>query len=188
MLPVFSLFADFPFVGVHLSIDIYAILTFELRHYLFFGAGKRVQECISSMIEGEERHSPVVAYYNGSQKTFKAIKILILSTFKIFLEKTEESSAVYGMKLDFLKANCFYRLSSLFNDHPLHDMLRAAEFNAMNSLLAFTSKIVEMFCGTGKNANVTRTQTWYLKMVNCVFWQYELIPCSEALKMLQNYI
>lgn len=93
MRPIFPVLTEFPFVGVSPSFDIYVISRFEPMPCLCFAVGRILKECIVSMHGYETRRALVIEFQTGSQKSFKSIKRLVLSTLITVLRKTEDCSA-----------------------------------------------------------------------------------------------
>lgn len=92
--------SKFLFMGIHLSINSFAVFGFEQIHCLFLGAEETPKEWMVLMIDDETSMNASVRCANRNIKPFRFSRWAILSTLKIFLWGCSERSPGYKLNVD----------------------------------------------------------------------------------------
>lgn len=74
-LPMDPVFVTLPFVWIHRSVDVYAIIRFQPLHNLSLGVSRLLKECIWNMVGGESRETRAPEMRSGSKTFLKPWKL-----------------------------------------------------------------------------------------------------------------
>ena len=132
MIPVPPVLNSFPFVGIHPSVDIYAIFGFEPMHNLSLGISKLLKECTVSYLKDDKRVRTSIETLSGEGRNVSLIRKSILSLLNCFLREVQYSSPGYGIHVDFSKGLTAGRLSGLFTKDGIVGMLEAADHECID--------------------------------------------------------
>lgn len=101
--PVNSVFVTFIFVGIHHSVDVYAIFWFEPLHNLFLWVFWLLKELIWNILGDDSRETRANKTRYGSNKTFEAVKVMILSALNMVLTDYQKRLIGTGIHVNFRK-------------------------------------------------------------------------------------
>lgn len=121
------------------------------------------------MLQDSFRTKNSILTGEGEPRTFKQVRKSVLNILNIFLADVEKSSAGCGLYVDFSKGVFTDRLSVLFTDTGIICMLEGRDFEAIDMNSPFLGAIVDICCGTKKEATVTKCFILYMYLVEFLF-------------------
>lgn len=169
MLPLSPVLPNVLFAGAYLTVDIYSIFRYEPMHSLSLGVGRMLNEYIVYSLGDDRRLSSAMRRQNGNMRLFKSIKHTVLLTLNAFLERCFNRAPGHGLMVDFSKTENSGRLTGLFNENGLHEMLKASDFDAIDNVSPVLDGFVDALCSLCRSAKVTSAMTEYVDMVNFMF-------------------
>ena len=166
MHPILPVFADFPFVGIHESVDIYSIFDYDPMHVLSLGISRLLKECLWELLDDSNRKTSALRTSNGSKKTYKAAKRFVLQSMNHFLLETIESSPGFQMRVNLNKEKGIGRLNGLFLENGLAGLLQASDFDRIDKVSPFLGAMADSFCGNSRKAEITKVYTRYVDLLH----------------------
>lgn len=86
------------------------------------------------MLWDEQRLSSAVRCQNGNMKSFRSIKLTILSTLNAFRENGLSKAPGYGLKINGSKPGNSDSRAELFHENGLYGLLETSNFHAVNNV------------------------------------------------------
>lgn len=169
MLSLPPVLPNFPSVGIHTSVDINAIFTFEPMHSLSLVISKLLNECTFSLLKDEKRYSSAMSTKSNAIRSFFSIRNTVLRSLKLFLSEVEVIAVGFGVHVNFGKAVVNGRLSELFAETGLMEMLEASDFEAVDIVSPLLGAIVYRFCGLVEEVYVTTVFKKYEYLTSFLF-------------------
>lgn len=106
-----------------------------------------LKECIVYMLGYEQGLSSARRCQNGNMRSFRCIKLSVLSNLNAFLESCSGKASEHGLKAASSRAGNSDRLAGLFHKNGLHGTLEASDFDAVENFSPFLGALVETFRG-----------------------------------------
>lgn len=135
---------NFLIVGIHNSVDTYAIFRFEPVHtsspLILF---RMLKECIIKNFTDPQRTSYAIQYRSGEIKPTFGIRKLVLKYINLLLQEAEGRTVRNGLRLDFSKEVCGGRLSGLFTEKGTMGLLEPSDYNAIDQVFPFFGEIID---------------------------------------------
>lgn len=129
VLPVDPVLVTFPFVWIHKSVDVHAIIRLDPLHDLSLGASCLVMECIWNILGDESIETSEIKSRTCPNRSFKAVKFIILSTLNMYMTDCQKRLVGTGPRVNFKKPGHSNRLTDLFAEIGLTGILEGAAFD-----------------------------------------------------------
>lgn len=137
VLPVDPVLITYPFVEIHQSVDVYAIFKSKPSHNLPLKVSMLLKEFFSNMLVNESRETRTVETWSGSNRTFKAVKVIIFSALTTFSTDCHKRLVGSGLWKDFKEPAQSNRLTELLSRTGLTDMLKGGDFDSVVVIFFF---------------------------------------------------
>lgn len=159
--PVLS---KFTMVGITLCVDIFALIMYEPMHALCLGASHMMRVC-----HQYARRSQKNFFCNGNDKQctllFSCRKRTVVSMLNGFLRNNQKESVRLRLSIHFSKSGCTTRISGLYSELELLDMLEAYDSQTIANFSPFLGGIIDQ-CRGDDDDEITRVYTKYIDVVN----------------------
>lgn len=112
------------------------------------------------MLQDSLRQTTSMVTVGERNRTFKPKRKYVLHVFNICVVDVERSSPRSGLHDDFSKGVSVDHPSGVFVDTGITGMLEARGFNSIDMISPFLEAIVDICCGTGEEAPMTKWFTF----------------------------
>lgn len=160
-----AVLAWFSFLDICSCVDHYLVSRFEPLHKLSFGISRLLKESMWNMLKDDRRIPYALKSRSSFCKTFKSVRMMILSTLNRFLYESHESLMSCDIWLNYRKWHQINYLDGFYSDAGVSRMLQASYYDAVDLVLPFFGALVDEFCGLYETAEVTKVFTQYIEMM-----------------------
>lgn len=134
------IFVNFPFMGLHRSLDPHAILWFEPLHGFHLGVSKELKRCAAERLRTETIMTSSVPLRSGTKRTtsLKNVRMSILNGVNKMLSHIQSTSPARSMRIDFSKRDKGMNGNGLYNaEGKLIGMLEANDYKSIDKVSPF---------------------------------------------------
>ena len=157
---------DFPFIGLHESIDLHSLFGYEVLHGLHLGISKDLKRCLSERLRSATHFTKAIPTRTGKMReaSFKAVRSQILSGVNKMLSHMARNSPASGLRIDFSSGKD--HSNGLYGeDGSLIGMLEGKDYKSLDMVAPFIGAFVDRCCGEIAECVNTKVLVLYSEMV-----------------------
>lgn len=159
MLPIDIDLSQFPLIGIHISVDIYAIFRFGPMHLHLIGISKLLKECLVLNFSDRSWVFSAMRYRSSQPNSICAMRKSVLKLFNELLKIAEEYSIRNGAQMVFSKIANGGKRTWLFTETGILGKLEAKGLKNINFFSPLLGDAVHICCYNTKDAPVTHVFT-----------------------------
>lgn len=163
--PVFRLFS---FIGLHSSVDLYAIFRFQFLHALVLGISKMLKECLYSYLWDVSRFISAMEYRSSEPKPYSMVRKTVLKLLTDLLQKIDSEGLRSRKRINFFKSKNGGRLFRLFTETGILGVLEGNNCENSGLVLPRFGEVVSVSCGNSKTAPVTDGYNQYTDLFRAI--------------------
>lgn len=137
-LPIPPVIYDFSLVGIHESVDIYAIFRFDSLHCLPSGVSKLLKEWLFNVLSDPNHSSCSTTLSSGKPIAFSMIKKLVLEQPDRCFKDSDLHASGTWLLIAFYKSEYEGSLSGFFTENGILGMVEAADYESGDNAPSFS--------------------------------------------------